>query len=227
MSAMTSGCQAHPLLISLANILMDFCMKAMNHAFLLLVLLPIAKFTHKDQKTCSVLENQMIHECLDFILKPLKKAAEVGIMMSDPVGFHHYISTPLAAYIVDVQEALALSGIAGKTSHVTMATYKKFSDPFQHEPQMASMTLACLHAIEENVSPWEIAKYIKASSVQQLNSIHHPFWQDWPLSEPSTFFTPEPLHHWHKMFWDHDAKWCIHAIEIQCNLAHDIVTSPH
>ena len=51
---MTGGCQAHPLLISLANILMDFCMKATDHAFLLLVLLFIAKFTHKDQKTYSV-----------------------------------------------------------------------------------------------------------------------------------------------------------------------------
>jgi hypothetical protein len=209
---MTGGRQAHPLLISLANILMDFRMKATNHAFLLLALLPIAKFTHKDRKTRGVLENRMIHECLDFILKPLKKAAEVGIMMSDPVGFCRYVFTPLAAYIVDVQEALALSGVAGKTSHVTMASYKKFGDPFQHEPRTASTTLARLHAIEENVSPWELAKYIKASSVQRLNGVHRPFWRDWPLSEPSTFFTPEPLHHWHKMFWDHDAKWCIHAV---------------
>ena len=209
---MTGGRQAHPLLISLANILMDFRMKATNHAFLLLALLPISKFIHKDRKTCGVLENRMIHECLDFILKPLKKAAEVGIMMSDPVGSRRYVFTPLAAYIVDVQEALALSGMAGKTSHITMATYKKFGDPFQHEPRTASTTLVRLHAIEETVGPWELAPYIKAASVHRLNGVHRPFWRDWPLSDPSTFFTPEPLHHWHKMFWDHDAKWCIHAI---------------
>ena len=162
---MTGGCQAHPLLISLANILMDFCMKATNHAFLLLALLPILKFIHKDRKTRGVLENRMIHECLDFILKPLKKVAEVGIMMSDPVGSHHYVFTPLTAYIVDMQEALALSGVAGKTSHITMATYKKFGDLFQHEPRTASTTLVCLHAIEETVGPWELAPYIKAASV--------------------------------------------------------------
>jgi len=23
---------------------------------------------------------------------------------------------------------------------------------------------------------------------------------------------PEPLHHWHKAFWNHDAKWCINAV---------------
>ena len=209
---MTGGRQAHPLLISLANILLDFRMKATNHAFLLLALLPISKFIHKDRKTRGVLENRMIHECLDFILKPLKKAAEVGIMMSDPVGIRRYVFTPLAAYIVDVQEALALSGVSGKTSHITLASYKTFGDPFRHEPRMASTTLARLHAIEETVSPWELAKYIKASSAQRLNGVHRPFWRDWPLSEPSTFFTPEPLHHWHKMFWDHDAKWCIRAV---------------
>ncbi|KAF9455939.1 hypothetical protein BDZ94DRAFT_1143644, partial [Collybia nuda] len=37
-------------------------------------------------------------------------------------------------------------------------------------------------------------------------------YSDWPLSDPSKFFTPEPLHHWHKMFWDHDARWCIKAV---------------
>jgi hypothetical protein len=38
-----------------------------------------------------------------------------------------------------------------------------------------------------------------------------PFQKLHRLSDPSTFFTQEPLHDWHKMFWSHDAnlKWCI------------------
>ena len=32
------------------------------------------------------------------------------------------------------------------------------------------------------------------------------------LSDPSDFINPEILHHFHKMFWDHDVKWCIHAV---------------
>jgi Plavaka transposase len=44
--AMTGGCVAHPLLISLTNLFMDFQMKASNHAFLLLALLPVTKFIH-------------------------------------------------------------------------------------------------------------------------------------------------------------------------------------
>jgi hypothetical protein len=191
---------------------MDFRTKASNHAFHLLALLPTPKFIHKDRKTRGVLENRLIHECLDFILQPLKKAAEVGIMMSDPLGSLRYAYTPLAAYIVDTQEAVVLTGVAGKTSHLTTATYKEFGDAFRHPPCTASMTLGQLIAIEEVADPWDLGTYIKQAMVYRLNGVHRPFWRDWPLSDPSEFFTPEPLHHWHKMFWDHDAQWCIRAV---------------
>jgi Plavaka transposase len=206
---MTGGRVAHPLLISLANLFMDFRMKGSNHAFLLLALLPVPKFIHKDRPIRGVLESRMIHECLDFILQPLKKAAEVGIMMSDPAGSLRHVFTPLAAYMVDVQEALLLAAVAGKTSHLTMATYKQFGDPFRHEPRTASTSLAQLHALEETLNPWDLVSYVKAAKKRRLNGVHRPFYRDWPLSDPSKFLTPEPLHHWHKMFWDHDAKWCI------------------
>ncbi|KAF8800937.1 hypothetical protein BYT27DRAFT_7227077 [Phlegmacium glaucopus] len=99
-SAMTGNCMAHPLLISLANLKMNFRMKSSNHAFLLLALLP---------RLHGLLGDRLVHECLDFILQPLKTTASIGIMMSDPLG-----------------------------------------------------------------------------------------WQ--------------PLHHWHKAFWDHNAKWCINTV---------------
>ena len=119
---MTGGRVVHPLLISLANILMDFHTKATNHAFHLLTLLPTPKFIHMDQKIRGILENHLIHDCLDLILQPLKKAAQVGIMMSDRLGSLHYVYMPLTAYIVDTQEAVVLAGVAGKTSHLTTAT---------------------------------------------------------------------------------------------------------
>jgi Plavaka transposase len=49
---------------------MAFRTKRSNHAFLLLALLPVLKFIHKDRPICGVLESRMIHECLDFILQP-------------------------------------------------------------------------------------------------------------------------------------------------------------
>ncbi|KJA12854.1 hypothetical protein HYPSUDRAFT_152210 [Hypholoma sublateritium FD-334 SS-4] len=162
-SAMTGNRQAHPLLISLANLDMDFRVKASNHAFLLLALLPIPQFIHPTKRLRGVLADRLFHECLDFITQPLKTAAQIGIMMSDALGW--------------------------------------------------STTIAQLQSIEARTDPWDLRAYFKdAQASFRLNGVHRPFWRDWPLSDPSDFLTPEPLHHWHKQFWDHDAKWCIKAL---------------
>jgi hypothetical protein len=134
---------------------------------------------------------------------------------------------PLTAYMVNIQEVLALSGVGAKMLHLTMATYKQFSDPFQHKPHTASTTLAQLHTLKQEFSPWDLDEYLKASKKKRLNGVHCPFWRDWPLSDPSKFFMPEPLHHWHKMFWDHDIKWCIHILgEAEINFWFSIL-HPH
>ncbi|KAJ7166605.1 hypothetical protein C8R46DRAFT_899136 [Mycena filopes] len=85
LTAMTRNRSAYPLLITLANIDMDFRMKASHHAFLLLALLPVAKFREKDAEIRGVLANRLFHGLLDFILDPLKKTAEIGVMMNDPL----------------------------------------------------------------------------------------------------------------------------------------------
>jgi len=211
-SAMTGNHWAHPLLISLANIAMNFRMKSSNHTFLLLALLLIPKFIHPDKSLHGVLEGQLIHECLDIVLEPLKVAVRIGFMMSDPLGNFQHCFTPLAAYIVDTPESALLFSIAGKTSSMTMATYKQFGNNFRHEPCTASMTLTQLQAIEDNIHPWNLEVYVEEAKNHHLCGVHQPFWGDWPMSDPSVFLTPEPLHHWHKAFWDHDTKWCINAL---------------
>ena len=224
---MTGNRVAHPLLISLADIIMDFRMKASNHAFMLLAILPVPKFLHKNKRIHGVLENRLVHECIDFVVEPLKKAAEIGIMMTDPLGWRRYCFTPLVGAVIDTPEALMYAGVSPKSSPVTMATYKQFGDSFQHEPRTASTTLAQLMEIEETADPWDFASYLPKAKRFRLNGVHRPFWRDWPLVEPSLFLTPEPLHHWHKMFWDHNAKWCIHevgSIEIDFRFS---VLQPH
>lgn len=132
--------------------------------------------------------------------------------MSDPLGYRRFCFPPLAAYIVDTPESALIAGVGGKTSSVTMAFYKHFGDNFRHEPRTASTTIAQLMAIEEKIHPWDLNHYISQAAAMRLNGVHRPFWRDYPLADPSTFLTPEPLHHWHKQFWDHDVKWCINAV---------------
>ena len=148
---------AHPLLLSLANLDISFHMKASNHTYLLLTLLPVPKFIHTDSKICGVLENHLLHECLDFILEPLKIAARIGIMMCNALGSLQYVFTPLASYVIDTPESAMLASIGGKTLSVTMASHKTFGDAFQHEPQTASTTLAQLQALEEQQSRLKVS----------------------------------------------------------------------
>ena len=219
---MTGDRTTHPVLLSLANIHMDVRMKSNSHAFLLVALLPCPKFLNKNRPTCGVLESRVTHLCLDIITKPLKLAARAGRMMADPSGFSRFCFTSLASYIVDTPEAALVAGVAGKTSHLTMADYRGFGDPTRNEPRRASTTLAQLASLAENYDPLDLTSYIPAAKATRLNGVHLPFWRNWHLhstttsqhllSEPSTFLTPEPLHHWHKQFWDHDVKWSIRAV---------------
>ena len=209
---MTGGRVAHPLLISLANISMDFRNKASNEAFLLVALIPIPKFLHPKTKIRSVLEARLFHECLDFILRPLKQAAQQGVLMADPFGQNRWCFTPLASYIVDTPESALISGVGSKTSSVTTASYQQFGDDFRHPSRLARNTLSVLIEIEKLVQPWDLEEYEREAKRFRLNGVHRPFWRDWPLSDPSVFLTSEPLHHWHKQFWDHDVKWCIYAV---------------
>ncbi|KAF8141813.1 hypothetical protein EV363DRAFT_1392225 [Boletus edulis] len=90
---------AHPLLISLTNINMGVRNKGSSHSFLLLALLPIAQFIYPKKRIQSVLSAQLFHQCLDIIIDPLKKAAAIGRMMSDPLGNLRYCFTPLVSSI--------------------------------------------------------------------------------------------------------------------------------
>ncbi|KAJ7042721.1 hypothetical protein C8F04DRAFT_1207803 [Mycena alexandri] len=144
LTTMTGNRSAYPMLISLADLDMDFRMKAAHYTFLLLALIPIARFREKDAEVRGVLANRLFHAVLDFILAPLKKCAEIGMMMSDPLGWRRW----------------------------------------------SNHTIKQLMKLEETMDPWDLPTYIKSAKALGLN-------------EPSNFLTPEILHHWLKMFYDH------------------------
>ena len=211
-SAMTGGRSAHPLLISLANISMEYRNKDFNNTYLLLALLPIPKFIYHKRAIRGMLEARLYHQCLDIVLDPLKAASRLGVMLSDPLGNLRWCFTPLASFIVDTPEAQLISCVGGKTSPVTMANYQQFGDGFRHPSQTGSITLSTINKIRGSANA-KLETYEKAAKSYRLNGVQLPFWRDWTLSsDPSSFLTSEPLHHWHKQFWDHDTKWCIYML---------------
>ncbi|KAF9043458.1 hypothetical protein BJ165DRAFT_1405755 [Panaeolus papilionaceus] len=196
-SSGTGNCVGHPLLISLANIFAEFRNKATNQAFLLLALIPIPKFIHPQSKFRGVLEARLFHECLDIVLHPLKNAARVGVMLSDPVGncccaYCLRRWQNIADYYCIIQTVRRCSQTPMRTGETTLEDIAKIQDAVEDE--------------------WDIAAFEREAMKYRLNGVHKPFWKDWDLSNPGVFLTSKPLHHWHRMFWDHDTKWCINAV---------------
>ncbi|KAG2354949.1 hypothetical protein BDR07DRAFT_1304017 [Suillus spraguei] len=120
---------AHPLLVSLTNIDSSVRTKGSLHAYIPLALLPVAKFVHRNKHMCGVLADCLLHQCINLVVEPLKQAAHLGIMMSNPQGFSRYCFTPLVAYVVDTTEELVIACATMNSSPVTMATCKDFGDP--------------------------------------------------------------------------------------------------
>ena len=180
-SIMSGNCMAHLLLISLANINMCICSKTSLHAYLLLALLPIAKFTHKMTCVRSLLQDRLVHQALNIVLSPLKTAATIGIMMSDPVGNLHYCFTPLAAWIADTPKESLLAATGLKSSPVTTVMSKNFGDTYQHPPHTATDTLTAIHDACLQCSLMDYMNFIKVIRKLGLNSIINPFWVDWLL----------------------------------------------
>jgi hypothetical protein len=209
---MTGGRVAHPLLISLANIKMAVQNKASSHTFLLTALLPIADFLHPVKRMQGVLEARLIHQCLDIILEPLKQAARIGRLMSDPAGNLRYCFTPLASYIVDTPEAAMLACVRGKTSPLTTASYKQFGDAFQHPLRTAKITLTQLKMIKSKCDTQDVEAFFATCEPYHLSGVVDPFWRDWQFADPSQSLTPEALHHWHRESYDHDVQWCIRIV---------------
>ncbi|KAJ7052417.1 hypothetical protein C8F01DRAFT_1333027 [Mycena amicta] len=208
-SVMNGDRMAHPFLLSLANLHTDVAMKASSHAFLMTALLPVAKFMCA-KKLRGVMERRLFHHCLDIICAPLKLAARDGAIFSKSDGTRLCGHTPLVSYIVDTPEAADIACVKGKTSHLTMASHKTFGDSTRYPERTGARTWAAISAVNADVSPDDVAKYLKASKVHphRLSGVHLPFWRDWPLStDPSKFLTPEVLHHIHKAFYDHDFQW--------------------
>ena len=186
--------------------------KLSSNSFMLTALLPVPKFIHEKKHMCGVLEDRLIHQCLDIVLEPIKKAVCLGVMMSDPNGHNCYCFTPLSGYIADTPEAAMFATVGGKTSPVTMAMYKQFGDPFQHKPRTASTTLAQLSIVKSKADPQDIQAFFREAQKFHLNGVYEPFWRDMLFSCPGYFLTPEVLHYFHKQCWDHNVKWCIHVV---------------
>ncbi|KAG1902915.1 uncharacterized protein F5891DRAFT_1186058 [Suillus fuscotomentosus] len=81
-----------------------------------------------------------------------------------------------------------------------------------HPLHKGSSTLANIRKVVASVSPSDLVAFFEECKQYHLNGVQRPFWMDWVTADPSSFLTLESLHHFHKMFFDHDCAWCIDVV---------------
>ena len=162
-SVMSGNHMAHPLLISLTNIEPCIHSKTSLHAYLLLSLLPITKFTHKHTQVHNLLQDRLMHQAINIVLSPLKTAPAVGVMMSDLRGNLYYCFMPLAVWIADTPEESLLARTGLKASPVTTTTLKSFGDVYRDPPHTVENTLIAICTVCMQYSPTDYKKFWKAT----------------------------------------------------------------
>jgi hypothetical protein len=191
---------------------MEFRSKANNHAFLLMALLPCPKFLllrSKLKKFAGVPEAWAKHAAIDKSCHSLKVASHIGCSLVNPQGVAYHAFTPAVIHIQDTPEALMSAAVAFGNSPATTATTKEFGNAVANPPRAGEATLKLIRELNQRVDPWHLATYLKEAKSLRLSGVHEPYWRDWAYTDPAFFLVPEPLHHWDKMFFDHDLKWCI------------------
>ena len=106
-----------------------------------------------------------------------------------------------------------MSGVCGKTSPVTMASYNDFSDTFHHPPCTSATTHSQLSHIRCNLN--DVLCYFVECMPFRLNGVLILFWIGWLYSDPAFFISPEGSHHWFQFIWDHDVQWCKNALGVE------------
>jgi hypothetical protein len=207
-----SGAQeCHVVVMSIGNISKSIRGKATAHAFEPLAYIPLGDW--KEKKSKGLLQQRCYHLCMDIILKPLKIAAQIGSIMSDPAGNLRLVFTPLASHIADRPEHHLITGTSHAVSPVSHATKNEFGSSQRYSPRGAKEILNEIESLNSEVDPTDIRRYQKEARNRGLSGVHAPFWRDWFLVSPDTlpnpidYITPDPLHQWYRFIYDHILHW--------------------
>ncbi|PVF91792.1 hypothetical protein CPB86DRAFT_718777 [Serendipita vermifera] len=203
--------KAWPLYLSLGNIKSAIRNKPSNRAWVLLAYLPIPHF--EDPKLLhTTLQSRLFHQCIEFILDPLKTTGREGILMTDSLGKRRQCFPCIAAYLADYPEQLLINAAAANNSPTTTAGFHELGDKHPHPPRTRDWILNAIAEVAAAVDSSDIDAYQKAAKLKGLNGVDLPFWREMPGYRPELVICPDILHGLHRFWRDHILKWVIHLV---------------
>lgn len=169
--------------------------------------IPVVKFNEKHEQT--ILEQRLYHECMNIALEALKACSKSAVEMTDAKGELRLLRTFLLSHIADLPEQQLIACVTTNTSPISMATYHTLGDSKAQELRHGAATILAIRKLraQPNLDLKDLSGYLKAAAKVHLNGVVKPFWEDWDHADPANFLTPEPLHQWHILFYEHIMLW--------------------
>lgn len=176
---------------------------AIEHTTVLLGYLPVAKLHCFTEDKRTAMGQQVFHDCMRLLLKPLIAAGRDGVMMSCADGYQRLIFPLLAAYVADFPEQCLAACVNERRCVMCRVDRDQRGEHLQslyRDQQTAADLINAAIGSKEAFSELE---------EEDLCHVNQPFWEDLPHTSIFTSFPPDLLHQIHKgVFKYHLFSWC-------------------
>ncbi|KAI0039905.1 hypothetical protein FA95DRAFT_1612202 [Auriscalpium vulgare] len=182
---------AYPIYLTIGNIPKDIRRKPSRRAQILLGYLPTSRLTHiKDKETRRRALANVFHACMRKILRALRAAGLDGVNMASGDGVVRRCHPILAAYIGDYPEQCRVVGCKNRECPKGCVMEPgQLGDLADFERRDMEDVLDALATAADGPEA-----YLQACSAIGIKPLHHPFWEDLPLTNIYESITPDILH---------------------------------
>jgi hypothetical protein len=222
---------AHALYMSLGNIDKDVRAKTSNGAWILVAYIPKSKFeitlakttdlSKNDRSTLVNLLNQrLFHRCMEIITLPFRRT-EPHLAM-DPEGNLRSVLYDLSIYGADLEEQCDIAALAWNTCPQCDSQGNTLGDAGTQTARLSSSILQDIKQVKRELKQkithrqYTPIEYLKLAKTYGLNGVDKPFWRKLPSVDICQILSPDLLHGYHKMFFDHVHKWNLNALGAEC-----------
>lgn len=196
---------AYPIYLTIGNIPKDIRRKPTRQAQVLIGYIPTTKFEAMTNKAARrrALAN-LFHTCMRRVLAPIGSYGETGVAMMSGDGIWRRCHPIFAIFVGDYPEqALVTCTYGGRCPKCTVPPGRL--SECQSFPSRVQSTALDTYILADG----DVQAFHHACRNAGLKPVHHPFWENLPLTDIFLSITPDILHQMLQGVIKHIIRWLI------------------
>ena len=153
LTAFSGDKQAWPVYLTIGNIDKKIQCCPSTRATMLIGYLPVTKLECCTKKQRSTVSQQLFHQCMESLLKPLKNVGENGMEMTCADGWVRRVYTILAAYVADFPEQCLVACCLESRCPRCLVLHNKHGSPMWSDPRVQKETTEILRKRADGLKP--------------------------------------------------------------------------